>query len=42
MTLLRDFVVAALLALLISAVGSVWINLEIAEVWPAWLEPWSK
>ena len=42
MTLLRDLVVAVLVALLISAVGTVWINLEIAEVWPAWLEPWPK
>ena len=39
MTLLRDRGVAMFLALLISAVGTIQINLEITEVWTAWLEP---
>ena len=41
-TLLRDLAVTVLLALLASAVGIVWINLALPNVWPPWIEPWSS
>jgi hypothetical protein len=42
MRLLRDIVVAVLVAILITAAGTIWINRDAPQAWPAWIARWSK
>ncbi len=40
MKLLRDTLAMTLLTLLVAAIGTLWINLDVPGIWPTWIEPW--